>query len=487
MRRGRLALVALSLTLAACGGSTGEKQAVEVVQTTPSLSQHLTRLADVHFGARIADGLPVIRIDAALRYQRIIGVGASLTDSSAWLIADELSGPSRTRLLRELFGPGGIGLRMLRVPIGASDFTRAGVPYTYDDVAAGGTDPQLAHFSIAHDRGYIIPTLRAARALQPGLQILASPWTPPAWMKTNDALDNDGDAGGLRPSDYGAYARYLTRFVGAYAVAGIPIADLTPANEPGQASSYPGLQLSEPDEARLVSSDLVPALGAAGLHVRLYGLDFAWRYWRYALALVRSPGLAHDLTGIAWHCYRGNAAVMGVVQRADPGIQQIVSECSSGNAPGPTSELMMAAFRNGASAALLWNLALTPQGGPVQPPNRGCPHCTGVVVVDPQSRSVRLSLDYYELGQIGSFVQPGAERIASNNFVTYQVARVRGPIDYATPGLDDVAFLNPDGDIVLAVTNNSRAPIRFAVQWRGRAFAYRLPAGAAVTFRWHMG
>ncbi len=80
--------------------------------------------------------------------------------------------------------------------MGASDFSAKGVPYTYDDVPAGHTDPTLANFSIAHDLAYIIPALRQARALNPHLRLLANPWSPPAWMKANGRLDN---VGGFRP------------------------------------------------------------------------------------------------------------------------------------------------------------------------------------------------------------------------------------------------------------------------------------------------
>ena len=102
---------------------------------------------------------------------------------------------ARQAAFAKLFGRSGIRLGFLRVPMGASDFSAHGVPYTYDDVPAGHKDPTLAHFSIAHDRAYIIPALRQARALNPSLRLLANPWSPPAWMKANDRLDNEGHTG----------------------------------------------------------------------------------------------------------------------------------------------------------------------------------------------------------------------------------------------------------------------------------------------------
>ena len=175
---------------------------------------------------------------------------------------------------------------------------------------------------------------------------------------------------------------------------------------------------------------------------------------------------------------------MSALHRSRPGLAQLVTECSWGISPGPPSELMIASIRNWASAVVLWNLALDPAGGPVQPPNMGCRGCTALVTVDPATHTVGYGSDYYELGQLGAFVAPGARRIASNTFVTYNYVHLRGPLDYSTAGLDDVAFENPDATDVLLAYNGSRRAIRFAVRWRAQAFVHTLPSGATVTFVW---
>src|SRR5207237_3871545 len=107
------------------------------------------------------------------------GVGAAMTDSSAWLIYDELDPATRGRLMDALFGPAGIHLNFVRVPIAGSDFTATGLPYSYDDVAPGQADPTLAHFSIAHDLAYVVPALAQMLSVNRHVQILAEPWSPP--------------------------------------------------------------------------------------------------------------------------------------------------------------------------------------------------------------------------------------------------------------------------------------------------------------------
>lgn len=478
-----MCLAALLVVLAGCD-SESSRPAVEVVQTSRDLSQRLTRLADLRFETHVAGGVPVVHVDDATRYQRVVGVGAAITDTSAWLLHNELSAGTRAVVMQKLFGPGGIRLGFVRVPIGAADFTSDQVPYSYDDLPPGQSDPTLGHFSVRHDDAYIIPILRQMLRINPRVEILASPWSPPAWMKTNHSLGNHADAGGLLPDAYGPLAQYFVKFIRAYGSRGVTIDAITAQNEPRQGANYPGLNLPEPAEATLIARYLAPALAAARLHTRIYAHDFKWLFWSPATALATDPAVAKDIAGIAWHCYDGNPDVMATLHRSRPALDQIESECSSGIAPGSPAELMIASFRNWASGVLLWNLALDPRGGPVQPPNNGCHNCTGVVTVDERTHTVSYRADYYELGQFSAFVQPGARRIASDNFVRYNSHDHYNDLSYATGSIDDVAFENPDGTKVLLVHNNADGARRFVVEWRRRTFSYTLPAGATVTFRW---
>ncbi len=477
-------VVALALTLWAGPHGRGLAQAidpyrVEVVQTSANLSQRLTPLPSFDFGrAGHAPG-PVIRIDAAARRQRVAGFGAAMTDTSAWLMEKDLAPAARQALISDFFGSGGIHLNFIRVPIGASDFTHTGRPYTYDDVPAGQADPGLARFSIAHDEAYILPALEQAEALNPAIDFLATPWSPPAWMKANTSLSNAGDRGTLLPDAYGPWARYIVKFIQAYRSAGVSIDALTPQNEPGVPTLYPGLNLSAASESTWVRHDLEPALARAHLAPRIYGGDLGWGpTTAYAAATARGQA-ARILAGLAWHCYFGAPTAMDV----DGALASIVDECSPGLTPTPISEVVISSLRNSAGAVALWNLALDPTGGPAQLPNHGCKGCSGLVTIDPRTGTVTPRLAYYQLGQASAFVAPGAQRVASPTFVRY---RYPGPgVNVATPGLDDVALRNPDGTLVLIAYDNGTRPIQFSVAWKGRAFSYRLAAGATATFIWN--
>ncbi len=482
---GALALTPVATASAATtlGQRANPGPRVRVTLTSADLHQALSTPGTVSFSAGKAPAMPIVEISDFARYQKMRGVGGAMTDSSAWLIQKGLSPGTRAGLMRRLFGAGGLHLGFLRIPMGASDFTAAQSPYTYDDLAAGQTDPTLSRFSIAHDVAYIIPAIRQALAENPRLFMMAAPWSPPAWMKTTGTLANPLDViGSLLPADYGPLAQYFVRFLYAYRAAGIPVGAITPQNEPGQNSTYPGLNMDEPSEAAFVTGNLVPALRGARLHPLIYGYDNNWYGggMTFAYDLGLSPA-GHALTGIASHCYFGAPTAISGLHRVIPRLEELVSECAMPLA-FTTSELEIASMRNWATAVNLWNLALDPQGGPVQPPNYGCLHCTGIVTIDPVQHTVRLTRDYYQLGQFSRFVAPGAVRLGSNNFVTYRYTYPAGTIN--TPGLDDVAFQNPDGSRVLLAFNSDRHSVNFAVKDAGEYFRYRLAPGATATFVW---
>jgi glucosylceramidase len=452
--------------------------------TTGDQQNLLTEQPATAFGSPL-QGAPTITVDPSQRFQRMEGVGASITDSSAHLLAES---PDRNAIMRDLFDPKqGLGLGYLRQPMGASDFV-AGPHYTYDDLPAGQTDFAMRRFSINHDRAQILPLLRQAFALNPSLKLMGTPWSPPAWMKTNGSL-----IGGRFIDEqpyYQAYARYFVRFVQDYKRAGVPIDALTLQNEPQNRHpfEYPGMDLRDPEEAQLVKT-VGPMLERAGLRTKLLGYDHNWSLHPndigppddpanpdYAKSLMSDPGARRYLTGTAYHCYYGDPESQSAMHDAFPTKDIYFTECSgivSGNPATTfpdtlhwhTRYLTVGAVRNWAKTVITWNLALDPNGGPH---NGGCDTCTGVVTIDPATGQATPAADYYVLGHVSKFVRPGAVRIGST---------VAGNIW-------DVAFRNPDGSIVVLAVNDDwgTGSQRFNLALGGQEFSYDLPAGAVVTF-----
>ncbi len=436
--------------------------------TTPDGTHVAAPLGPAAF-ATAAPGDVRLRVDPRRRYQRVVGFGAALTDSAARVLM-RLPPARRTATLRRLFGPGAQArIRVLRVVVGASDFSARAS--TYDDLPPGRSDPRLRHFSIAHDRAAILPVLRAARAIDPHLLVLATPWSAPAWMKTSGSLYG----GSLAPRAAAAYARYLVRFVRAYAAAGVRVAALSTQNEPGHAASdSPSMTFTAAQEARFVSRHLAPALTRAGLsRIAILGHDHNWSDPGRAVALLRSSA-ARDLAGTAFHCYAGDPSAQSEVHAAAPAKAVWVTECSGGGWSPAFAEdlawnstrLLLGSLRNWAQAVLYWNLALDPDGGPHR---GGCSSCRGVLTVGPGGE-VTTGVEYAVLAQASAAVDPGGVRIGS-------------PASVA--GVGTVAFLNPDGSRSLIAVNQAGAERTIAVaDPAGAVTSTSLPAGSTLTLRW---
>jgi glucosylceramidase len=480
---------------AAASGSDRTAPAARAWVTTPDRQLELSDQGTVPFTSARSDQL-TITVDPSRTFQTVQGFGASLTDSSAAVLY-RLDKPKRDAAMVQLFDPRrGDGLNYLRQVMGASDFVEA-AQYTYDDLPAGHTDYEMQNFSIAHDEAQILPLLRQARALNPQLRILASPWSPPAWMKTNASL-----VGGSLIDDpriYRAYALYFVKFIQGYEDAGVAIDAVTVQNEPQNRNpnAYPGMYMSAEQQAAFIKV-LGPALRDADLNTKIYAYDHNWSMHpgdiastppgqvpetEYPTMVLSDPGASRWIAGVAYHCYYGDPSRQTTLHAIFPDKAILFTECSGSHGPSDpplqvfsdtlrwhSRNLTIGTMRNWAETLITFNLALDPSGGPHV---GGCGTCSGVITVGP-GQTVTTNAEYYTLGHLSRFVKPGAKRIASTSFGT---TGWNGQIM-------DVAFRNPDGSTALIVHNENDAPRSFAVSVGAQSFEYTLPGGSLGTFRW---
>src|SRR3954471_22090681 len=486
------AVLAAAVLIAAAPATAAPPTAREWL-TTPDGAFKLSDRGSLPFRPGGSDRL-TITVDPSRGYQTMDGFGASITDSSAQVLY-RLDPRTRDATMQRLFGPAGDALSFLRQPMGASDFV-GGPFHTYDDLPTGRTDYAMAEFSVDHDRAQILPLLRRALALNPRLKVIGSPWSAPAWMKTNGSL-----IGGRlidNPRIYDAYARYFVKFVRAYAAAGVPVYAVTVQNEPQNRNprGYPGMDLPVAQEAKLIEA-IGPAFRAAGIRTKILGYDHNWSEHpddiantppgeqpetEYPTALLHS-GAGRWLAGTAYHCYSGDPSRQTDLHRAFPDKGIWFTECSgSHGVDDPPAQvfgdtlkwhsrnLVLGVTRNWAKSVVNWNLALDPAGGPH---NGGCDTCTGVITVGP-GQEVTRNAEYYTLGHLARFVRPGAQRIASTSFGT---TGWNGQIM-------DAAFRDPDGSIALVAHNENDDPRTLAVSQGDESFDYTLPGGALATCTW---
>lgn len=453
-----------------CVASILQAQKVSVVQTDSDLHSPVKSKPAVNFSTTKAPSSLTITVNGAKKYQTIDGFGASLTDSSAWLLYTKLTPAQRNETMHQLFDPkSGIGLNFIRQPMGASDLALN--DYSYDDMPAGQSDPDLKHFSIDHDNAYILPSLREALVVNHEIRVMATPWSPPGWMKTSDSMIG----GTLKPSAYAPYAQYFVKFIKAYEAAGVPIYALTMQNEAlFTPKNYPGMTFTAEEQQKFLRDNLGPALAAANLDPKVMVYDHNWDHPEYPTTVLNDPAASKYAAGVAWHCYGGDVSAQSQVHDKFPDKDAWETECSGGtwqkgNLLAITAQLVIESTRNWAKSVVLWNMALDQKNGPN---TGGCDTCRGVVTVDTSKTpaTVTRTVDYYALGHASKFVLPGAVRIESNSF--------------GRDSIEDVAFQNTDGSTVLLVLNNASSPSTFDVSDSGKSFTYTLPAGSVATFRW---
>ena len=470
------AAVTPMLAVPATAHAAGESVQVYLTTTNDSGGRNVTKgleqQAPLTFASGTGGSGQNVTVNENTQYQQFTGGGASFTDTAAYDLnsSGALSAATRNSVMTKLFDPvNGIGLDFLRNPMGASDLARDN--YTYDDMPAGQTDPTLANFSIAHDLTDVVPLTKQARQINPAVTVMATPWTPPPWMKDNDAYSQ----GWLQSQYYGAYAQYFVKYLQAYQAQGVPVNYVTVQNEPTCCSGYPSAQWDGSGLAYFTKNDLLPALHTAGLSTKVLALDWNWdSYDSYAAPTVDDESIRDDpnFGGIAWHGYEGDVGEQTTIHNEYPNVPAFDTEHSGGTWIGDQQkedmENLIDYTRNWGQSWVKWSLAVDQNMGPH---NGGCGTCTGLVTVhngDSRSGQVDYTIEYYTMGQLTKFVKPGAYRISSDDNSTIR----------------NVAWKNPDGSKAVIAYNESGSAQPFTVNWGNEHFTYTMPAGASATFTW---
>lgn len=413
----------------------------------------------------VNNGYPFIDVDTTAIMQTVDGFGYTLTSGSAEVI-NRLGASEKANLLTELFGNGAnsIGVSYLRISIGASDLSS--FVYSYDDVPAGETDVNLDSFSLDPDKTDLIPLLKQILAINPSIKILATPWSPPVWMK-----DNGNSVGGsLKTEYYGVYAQYFVKYIQQMKNEGITIDAITPQNEPLHPGNNPSMYMTAGDQAIFIKSHLGPAFQAANITTKIIVYDHNCDHADYPLTILNDAGAKAFVDGSAFHLYAGNIQALSQVHDQHPDKNVYFTEqytSSTGSFDGDfrwhMKNLIVGATRNWSRTVLEWNLANDPNYGPHTP--GGCTTCKGALTI---GASVTRNVAYYIIAQASKFVPPGSVRIGSN----------------ITNNMENVAFKTPSGKKVLIVLNDGMQTGSFNIRFNGKWTPATLPAGAAATYTW---
>ncbi len=423
--------------------------------------------AALAFRTAAANAHPNIIVDTSKTFQNMDGFGYTLTGGSAQHII-RMSPAERTALLKELFATDGnnIGVSYLRVSIGASDLNER--VFSYNDLPAGQTDPQMTQFDLGPDKADVVPVLKEILAINPHIQIMGSPWSPPVWMKTN----GDTRGGSLKPEFYDAYALYFVKYIQAMKAEGIRIDAITVQNEPLHPGNNPSLLMLAEQQAEFIKKSLGPAFRKANIDTKIIIYDHNADRPDYPISILNDSEAKQYIDGSAFHLYGGTIDALSQVHQAHPDKHLYFTEQWIG-APGNFPEdlkwhvktLMIGAPRNWCRTVLEWNLAADPNHKP-HTDRGGCDRCLGAITID--GNKVTRNPAYYIIAHASKFVRPGSVRIGSNT----------------AGNLHNVAYKTPDGKRVLLVINDGNAAQSFNIQFGGQTVATSLDAGAVGTYVW---
>ncbi len=448
------------LTVAVSAADRAPAQEVQVVMSSQDGSRSLTVEKPLSLGQIQLTDKPVIEVDVARRGQSILGLGASFDHATCENLA-KMSAERRAEVVEKLMNPEtGIGMNLMRVCIGTSDFV--GEPYyTYNDLPEGETDPDLTKFSIEKDRAYVLPAIKLAREKNPQLLLFASPWSPPAWMKTSGKLGT----GRVKPECYPAFAKYLLKFVEAYAAEGVPIHAITIQNEPQMSHPrYPTTLWEAKEERDFIRDHLGPLFEEHQCNTLIWCWDHNWNQVDFPRTILSDPKAARYVDGTGFHLYEGKVEAQSSLKQEFPDKHIYFTEGSVFRTRGAIELIQI--LRHWSRSYNAWVILLDEH----RKPNRG-PHSASATCIELlDDGSVRYNFDYFMYGQFMKFIPRDAIRVESS------LPEIRT--------FSNVAFVDPDGQVVMVAANSSRDPQPFAVRTGETMFAAELPAQSVATYIW---
>ena len=401
---------------------------------------------------------------SSTRLAQIIDGWGGCFNERGWKAMEVLPPADRDALMRELFDPQkGLRLNLCRTPIGASDYAIS--LYSLDETPG---DFSMEHFSLERDKELLLPYIKAALAIRPDLKLWAVPWSPPSWMKDNGHLI----AGNIKddPRTLDALALYFARYLQAYRAEGVNVGMVMPQNEPAVASNYTSCRWTGGQLAAFIGSHLGPTLEKEHVKADIYlgtmndSAKGGYAYW--IGPSMQDPQARKYLAGVG--CQWSGDTTMAQTHFLHPDLKLMQSEAECGR---PNTNdwafgekqfgLARKWFAAGAGSNMVWNLVLDETGLSTG----NWPQCSPVVV-DSREKKVVYTPYFYCYKHFSHFVQPGARVAATESNWN-----------------DRVAFVNPDGEVVMVMANTGAKdqPVRLNVDGRESDLAV-LPAHSFSTF-----
>jgi len=437
------------------------------VVTAKDSTDRLAKKPEIEFHEGEPQSKRKIRVNPAETHQTVLGFGGAFTEAGAYTL-HRMSEDKQAEVLNAYFGAeNSHGYTFCRTHINSCDFSLGN--YAYDEVPG---DVDLEHFSIARDRQNLLPMIKSALAISPEpVNILASPWSPPAWMKTNGQMNHGGK---LKPEYRDAWAKYYGRYIKAYADENVPIWGVSVQNEPLAVQTWDSCIYTASEERDFVRDHLGPSLEAQGLgDVKIVVWDHNRDLvYRRADAILRDPEAAKYVWGVGFHWYEKPLQFNNLsrVHKHYPQTNLIFTEgCQEG---GPHlgewglgeryAHNMINDLNHWTVGWIDWNMLLDEQGGPNHVGN----FCSAQIIADTRTGELHYQSSYYYFGHIARYVRPGAVRVGC---------------EVQDRQLEACAFRNPDGKLAVIVLNRAEKSRDFSLVIGEKTFEVACPGRSITT------
>ena len=438
---------------------------VKVYVSSAKKKEMLAVQPDIIFKQDFETENQLINIYPEFKYQQALGFGGAFTETAAYNFS-LLNPESQKKLTEALFGKSGNNLNFCRTHINSADFSLSEYTYVKDG------DVDLKTFSIDRDRKYIVPMIKAALKANPDLRLLASTWSPPAWMKDNNSVIHGGR---LLPKYYKTWANYISLYLKEYKKEGVDFSAVTIQNEPKAVQTWESCIWTGKEEGEFAANFLRPTLDERGFNqTKIMVWDHnKERVMERARESLSVPGAEKAVWGIAFHWYSGDHFDnLRMAHELYPDKPLIATEfCLGGTikSENPWNEVekyakeMIGNFNNFTSASIEWNLIVDSQGGPYHNRTGGC---KAQVYIDENKKNFILGPLYYTVGHFSRFIKRGAVRIGSSAY---------------NDAVKVTAFSNPDGEIIIVVLNTTDKDANPKIRLNNCTAGFNLPAKSLQT------
>ncbi len=396
----------------------------------------------------------LINIYPEVEYQKLIGFGGALTEASGYTL-HQMSEEVYAKVIEDYFGKDGLNYTFCRTHIDSCDFSLGNYSAVTDP-----EDTELKTFSLERDEKYILPMVRKAQETsEKKISFLLSPWSPPAFMKTNGQKNQGGK---LKPEFRGLWAKYLSKYISEYKKLGVDVAALSVQNEPKAVQSWDSCVYTAKEEGEFVAEFLAPQLKADGLGdidviVWDHNKERAYERARDVLAIGNNR---EDVDGVGFHWYSGDHfESLEILRKVYPDKKLIYTEgCVEYSRFGGASQLknaqmyghdILGNLNGGMNAYIDWNIVLDEKGGPNHVGN----FCDAPIMCDTKNNTYEKKLSYTYIGHFSKYIVPGAVRVGYTKY---------------TDRLEVTAFKNPDGTFAVVVLNRTKEAIPFIVRLDGQ-------------------